>query len=421
MKILVLGYGVEGKAVEKYFKSQSAEVTVLDNFSADELKSFDYKPYDLVFRSPSVHPVKRPSKKFTSVTKYFFSHCPCPIIGTTGTKGKGTTCSMIAAILREFSASGTGPRKVHLVGNIGVPALEILDQVAPEDVVVYEMSSFQLWDLTQSPHVAVVLRIEPDHLNVHDDFDDYVSAKSHITEYQTPDDFCIYYENNADSRRVAEKGMGTKYPYPSSISHFIENVKLSIPGEHNRENATAAVLATCAYFGKSPDDFLSDASATKTVHAALENFQGLPHRCQYLRTLNHVNYYDDNYSSAFPATDVALAAFSAHPLVLIAGGMDKGVPLDELKHRIFSTKNLKKVILIGETAERLAEKEDPTKYLITETLAQAVATAQEVAEHYATADAPATVLMSPGCASFDMFKNFADRGAQYQTLVRELQ
>ncbi|MBQ3409895.1 UDP-N-acetylmuramoyl-L-alanine--D-glutamate ligase [Candidatus Saccharibacteria bacterium] len=410
MKIAILGYGVEGKAVEKYFSSE--ETTVFNDFAPEEVNTLDLKPYDLVFRSPSVHPLKRPLKKHTSITKYFYEHCPCSIIGVTGTKGKGTTCSMITAILE---AAG---HTVHLVGNIGVPALEVLDSIKPDDFVVYEMSSFQLWDLEKSPHVAVVLRIEPDHLNVHDDYADYVSAKSHIAAYQTPDDFCIYYENNPDSCRIAEKSAGTKYPYPSIISHFMENVKLSVPGNHNRENAAAATIAAAVACGIDPSDISQEFFTT--AKSALENFKGLPHRCQYLRTLNDVDYYDDNYSSAFPATDVALAAFSDRPLVLIAGGKDKGVPLGDLKSRIFGAKNLRKAILIGETAEALAKSENPTKYLITETLAQAVATAQEIAENYATPENPAVVLMSPGCASFDMFKNFADRGEQYQQLVKEL-
>lgn len=410
MEIAILGYGVEGKAVEKYFSSD--EITVFDDFSPEEVNNLDLKPYDLVFRSPSVHPLKHPLKKHTSITKYFYDHCPCPIIGVTGTKGKGTTCSMITEILK---AAG---HTVHLVGNIGVPALEVLDKIQPDDFVVYEMSSFQLWDLEKSPHVSVVLRIEPDHLNVHDDYADYVAAKSNIAKHQTPDDFCIYYENNPDSVKIAGQSNGQKYPYPSIIAHFMENVKLPVPGAHNRENAAAAVLAAAAACGYAPDNLPEDFQ--KTAKAALENFQGLPHRCQYLRTLNNVDYYDDNYSSAFPATDVALDAFADYPLVLIAGGKDKDVPLDELKHRIFSAKNLKKVILIGETAEALSKSENPTKYLITETLSQAVATAQEIAENYATAESPAVVLMSPGCASFDMFKNFADRGEQYQKLVKEL-
>lgn len=418
MNILILGYGTEGKATEKYFQSRGDKVTILDDFTPEDLKNYDFKPYDLVFRSPSVHPLKRQLKKFTSITKYFYDHCPCPIIGVTGTKGKGTTCSMIADILKKLSAKTGTPKNVHLVGNIGIPALNILDEIAEDDVVVYEMSSFQLWDLEKSPHVAVVLRIEPDHLNVHDNYEDYLSAKSHIVEYQTENDFCIYYENNSDSCKIANKSKGTKYPYPSIISHFVENVKLNIPGEHNKENATAAILAVSAYLDKTPEDFIKEDS--EVITEALANFKGLPHRLQYLRTLNNVNYYDDNYSSAFPSTDVALSAFPESPLVLIAGGKNRDVPLTELKNRIFSTKNLKKAILIGETAEALAEKENPRSYLITETLEQAVETAQEIAENYADEDTPATVLMSPGCPSFDMFKNFTDRGEQYQKLVEEL-
>ena len=161
MKILILGYGKEGKAVEQYFKNKKYEIDILDNFSEDTLRGTDFSRYDMVFRSPSVRPL---DQNWTSSTKYFFDNCIAKIIGVTGTKGKGTTCTIISDVMKSLGYH------VHTVGNIGMPAISELDSIQPEDVVVYELSSFQLWDMNVSPSVAVILRIEPDHLNVHKNY-----------------------------------------------------------------------------------------------------------------------------------------------------------------------------------------------------------------------------------------------------------
>ena len=151
MKIAILGNGKEGKAVREYFEAQGDECQIFENFTDKDIDSFDLNKFDEVFRSPSV----RPRSGWNSSTKYFLENCPCPIIGVTGTKGKGTTCSLISSILKSLG------KKTWLVGNIGNPAITELDKVSGDDVVVYELSSFQLWDLERSPNVAVVLPIEP--------------------------------------------------------------------------------------------------------------------------------------------------------------------------------------------------------------------------------------------------------------------
>ena len=146
MKIAILGYGKEGKSAESYFQKQGHDIQIFDNFTPADISKEDFSSFDLVLRSPSL----QPQAGWSSMTRYFFDHCPCSIIGVTGTKGKGTTCSIIAAILETLG------HKVWLVGNIGTPALDVLDQIQPNDTVVYEMSSFQLWDLEKSPHLATV-------------------------------------------------------------------------------------------------------------------------------------------------------------------------------------------------------------------------------------------------------------------------
>ena len=425
MKIAVLGYGLEGKSIEKYFKSKGDLVKIFNNFTPAQIPGFHLADYDLVFRSPSVHPLS--DNQVTSMTRYFFHACPVPIIGVTGTKGKGTTCSLITSLLQSLN------KTVHLVGNIGTPSLDILDDIKMSDIVVYELSSFQLWDLTESPHVAVVLRIEPDHLNVHDNYDDYISAKSNIARHQSQKDYCIYFAPNHTSQEIASLSQGTKIPYPdaedrSVLDQLLDN--LSIPGPHNRENAEAALHAVHSYLDPDTDfnSFLQ--KNTPTFANALQSFQGLPHRIQFLRELNGVRYYDDNYSTVYPSLDVAIETFKDIPTVLIAGGRNKGQDLAPMRDRIFSSYNIKKAILIGETATELSADQDPAKFAIASSLAEAVDLAQSFAEQLSASidncltddhtPHEAVVIMSPGCASFDMFDSYVDRGNQYQALIKKI-
>ncbi len=411
MNIAILGYGKEGKSVEAYFKKRGENLKIFDNFNLEDIPSFNLENYDLVFRSPSI----KPCGNFSSITKYFFDHCPCQIIGVTGTKGKGTTCSMIAKVLETLG------KKVWLVGNIGKPALDVLDSISPEDIVVYEMSSFQLWDLEKSPHIAVVLRIEPDHLNVHDNFEDYVNAKSNITKHQTPADFCIFFKNNEESVAIAEKSKGHKLLYPienpnDSLKTIINS--LNVPGSHNKENAEAALLAAATAFNLPLGDFIT--KHEEELVKALSSFEGLPHRCQFIRELNGVKYYDDNFSTTLPSLEVALQAFPNENKILILGGRDKSngennpLIINLLKH----TNNLKSVVLMGESGHVIFDKfnDGSLKFLLAESLQEAVETAKKEAEKIDNS----IVLMSPAAASFDMFENVYDRGAKYQKVVKGL-
>lgn len=406
MKIALLGYGKEGQASEEYFSKRGAEFKIYDHFTDEEIAKEDFSEFDLVLRSPSV----RPLPGVSSMTKYFFDHCPCPIIGVTGTKGKGTTCCLTTAILKATGQS------VYLVGNIGIPSISILDDLKSDDVVVYEMSSFQLWDLTKSPHIAVLVRVEQDHLDRHYDINDYWNAKGHIAKYQTADDYCIYYKYNENSKRLAALSKGTKIAYPVESEKITALVNdLGVPGDHNKENAKAAIVAAASFYKMSVDDFV-DKHFDK-IHDAFVNFHSLPHRIEFVRELNNVKYYDDNYSATYPSLDVAVKVFKDFPTILIAGGKDRGLDLTPNKKVIFESTNIKKAILIGETREKLAAGEDESKYEFTDTLDAAVARAQVLAESFGE---PAIVLMSPGAASFDMFKNFSERGDLFHKYVEEL-
>ena len=441
MNILVLGYGVEGKSVENYFKhDETAKIDILDHFDKEELLFKDFSGYDLIFRTPSIPPkfIEAPKEKITSVTKYFFHHCPCPIIGVTGTKGKGTTCTLIRDLIQSIFNTTNPLQNTHLVGNIGIPALDELPSIKENDVVIYELSSFQLWDLDTSPAISVVLRIEPDHLDVHSSFDEYVAAKQNIVNYQTPDDFCVHFKDNDDTVSLTShsKGQSLEYPYPEPSALD----ELQVPGAHNREDAEAALLATFAYFQKyqgytqSFDDFIKDYDAP--LRKALRDFQPLPHHIELVRELNGIKYYDDSFSTVSPALRACLDSFKGTPFVLIAGGKDKGFDLTEVKRMIFDNPTLIKAVLIGETASKLADGEDPAKFVKAGTdFELAIKTAQELAEtklNQAEMDSdtclidkkpeikPPVVLLSPCASSFDMFKSYKDRGDQFKQIVNTL-
>lgn len=456
MKLAILGYGIEGKSVEKYFKTHPYEnvppedikIQIFDDFKDEDIDGFGLENFDVIFRTPSVRP-HYDYKKYeaereyleekpywTSATKYFFEHCPAEIISVTGTKGKGTTCAMTAAILKSINKKLYGEEdapKTFLVGNIGNPCLDVLDEISAEDNVVFELSSFQLWDLRLSSYVGVILRIEPDHLNVHKDFDDYVYAKSSVARSKTASDHLVYFSKNETTKKLAENSKAKKHAYPLLTGETTEKLSekgearlreilasLKIPGEHNRENAEAALLAVAARLCSGDlNAFLENDLLCESAKSALENFKGLPHRLEFVRELNSVKYYDDNFSSAFPATDVAIAAFKENPTVLIAGGKDRGLDLSDFKTRLKSAKNLEKIVLIGEIKDEL-KSAAPEKSETAETLEDAVKIAKAAAEKIAEKSESAVVLMSPGAASFDMFKDFKDRGEKFQKIVKGL-
>ena len=430
MRIALLGFGKEGQAAKKYFEaklnaahtSEKPIFEIFENLTPAEFAAKDYSSYDIFFRSPSIPPLKLENE--TTLTRYFFDHCPCPIIGVTATKGKGTTCSFIKALL---DASG---EDAYLVGNIGTPAIEVLDNLKPTSVVVYEMSSFQLWDLKTPPHIAVIGQIEPDHLNVHKDYDDYLAAKAHITKRQTPDDFLVYYQNNPETVKIAETSKAQKIAYPFPVPTEVKNA-VKLPGKHNFENALAAIAAVACYKNISPDEYLS--ASKSEIIAGLASFKGLPHRLEFIRELDGVKYYDDNFSTGTSSTRVAVNAFPNDALTIIIGGRDKtdNADLPEI-YEILSAPQIKNIVLIGESGHALFEKyPDDPRFHLAETLEEAVNTAKNLAkqhdinqnsENSASSENPASsiVLMSPAAASFDMFKNVYDRGDQYQTLIENL-
>jgi UDP-N-acetylmuramoylalanine--D-glutamate ligase len=429
MKIALLGYGVEGASAYRHFKQLDprAEFEIYDNAAQPKydipegvilragVESFHDIDADLVIKTPAIAPSKVSSRgKISSVTQEFFEACPVPIIGVTGTKGKGTTSTLTSNILRKAGI------KTWLVGNIGLAAFDVFDEITEAHkngeacVVVYELSSFQLWDIKKSPHVAIVLMIEPEHLNVHEDFDDYVRAKSNIVAFQDENDVVIYYADNEITASIGERSAGKKIPYtvepgPSlkiNGEAIVDRSDITLYGEHNVGNVQAAMLAAW--------QFTQDKQAFKE---AVREFKGLPHRLESVAMRHDVEFINDSFSSAPPATLAAVKAFS-QPKVLIMGGFDRGLDFTETARKIAAETSVNKVLLMGATKERIAsgfEACDWHEYeVISGDLAEAVTRANKLAQ---PGD---VVILSPGCASFDMFKNFEQRGDAFKKLVAEL-
>ncbi len=432
MKIAIAGYGLEGEANYRYWSADAAnELTIVDERQPGrEIPSgaetiigdgaFEkLDGFDLVIRTAGLAPYKiKTDGKIWSATNEFFAQCPAPIIGVTGTKGKGTMSSLIAAI---FEAAG---KKAWLVGNIGISAIDALGEVGSEDIVVFELSSFQLWDLERSPQTAVIGLIEPDHLNVHVDMEDYVNAKGHIRSHQKDGDVCIYHPTNHYSHQLATSvsaGTITRYAIPDDggvyerDGEFLQKGDVICPtdllqliGQHNIENACAAISVARAH-GVSID----------AIEEGLKSFKGLPHRLEYVRKFAEVDYYNDSFSSAPPATVAALKSFE-QPEIVIIGGVDKANDFSIAIDTIRSKTNVKEVILIGEMRQKLAGQFAQAGVSAKVTVLDATNMNDIVSYARQVAVPGDVVLLSPGTASFDMFKDFYDRGDQFRNVVNSL-
>lgn len=427
MKIAIAGYGLEGKSNYEYFKSRG-DVTIVDEReTVDDLPAgvptilgagaFDkLGGFDMVVRTAGLSPRKiMTDGKVWSATNEFFAQCMTPIIGVTGSKGKGTTASLIASILR---AAG---KTVELVGNIGVPALSALERANAADVVVYELSSFQLWDLEKSPQTAVVLMIEPDHLDVHADMQDYVQAKAQIARHQAPGDLLVVHGANEYSQSIAAQSAAVKVNYPSTESAHVADgafwygdarlcdvTALHLPGRHNLDNACAAIDACWP--------LVQDGA---TIAQGLSGFAGLPHRLKFVREVAGVRYYDDSIATTPGSAIAALAAFD-EPKVMILGGSDKGASYDTLADSVATLGTVRAVVAVGQTGGRIADLLEAkgageiVARVTAKTMSEIVRAASERAQ---PGD---VVILSPASASFDMFKSYADRGEQFIAAVEAL-
>lgn len=430
MKVAIAGYGVEGEENYAYWSADpDNELTIVDEdietkrplpagaatiLGPGAFEKLD--GFDLVVRTAGLAPYKITTNGTVwSATNEFLEKCPAPVIGITGSKGKGTTASLATSILR---AAG---KTVWLVGNIGVPALSVLSKISPHDIVVYELSSFQAWDVQKSPHVAVVLYIEQEHLDVHTSMDDYISAKAHVAQFQTSDDICVYNAKNAYAQKIAQLSAAQKVGYPSAEAAHVNDgffyygdtqlcrtATLQLKGVHNIDNAMAAIDAVWSY--------TQDASA---IERGLASFKGLPHRLAYVATVNGVDYYDDSIATTPSSAIAALRAFPASSKVIILGGSYKGSDFTALAEEL-SYHQATKALLVGDEALRIAKACDAVGFRQYEVMQQATAEAftRRASELATPGD---IVLLSPAAASFGLFRNYIDRGDQFIAAVRHLQ
>lgn len=431
MKVAIVGYGVEGKASVKYWYDLGNEITVCDQNETLELPDYcseqlgqnyldGLESFDLIVRSAGIHPntllEKNPGveSKITTSVQELFRVCPSKnIIGVTGTKGKGTTTTLIAKMLEESGMN------VHVGGNIGIAALELLHKIQADDWVVLELSSFQLEDFKgPSPHIAVCIMVVPEHLNWHADMSQYMKAKSNLFAYQKPDDIAVYYADNENSRVIASASNGIRIPYMMGPGAIINDKYIEIDGnkichvndigligKHNLQNICAAVTAVW--------QITQDISAMKTI---ISRFTGLKHRIEFVRILNGVKYYDDSFSTT-PETAIAAIQSFDQPKILILGGSDKGIPLDQIADEVVKS-NVRHVVTIGDTGPTIESQLRSRGYNnITSgpnTMSEIVNSARNAAQD------GDIILLSTGCASYGLFNDYKDRGNQFIQIVNAL-
>ncbi len=449
MKIAILGFGKQGKSAYEYWNHGDNEITICDssivdvpegaktNFETDYLD--DLHVYDIIVRSPIIHPkdilasnTEHPEvmEKVTSSTNEFFKVCPTKnIIGVTGTKGKGTTSTLITKILEAAD------HKVHLGGNIGTPPLELLkNKIKREDWVVLELANFQLIDLKQSPKVAVCLMIVPEHLDWHKDMLEYIRSKQQLFVHQTSADLAVFNAINLYSEEVAsvspahrltyevpdigEEPMNLGGAYLKGDHIYFEGKKVcdvndvALLGRHNLENVCAAIAATwhiVASTSNKPADIIKN---------VVRSFVGLPHRIEIVKQVKGVWFINDSFATNPDATVAAINAVE-HPQILIIGGHDKGLDIGGLTKIILETKQVKKVLVIGASSSKIVKsfKIAGYKNYIT---SQATTMKDIVSEAFALARKNDAVILSPGFSSHDMFKNYEERGNLFKEAVRAL-
>ncbi|MDZ7786500.1 MAG: UDP-N-acetylmuramoyl-L-alanine--D-glutamate ligase [Candidatus Saccharibacteria bacterium] len=435
MKIAILGFGSQGKSAYTYWNEGKNAITICDadkNLKAPEdaetklganyLK--DLEKFDLLVRTPALHPedIKKANpgtpkilEKVTTNTKEFIKICPSRnIVGVTGTKGKGTTSTLLAKMLE---AAG---KRTHLGGNIGTPPLEMLNNdISRDDWVVLELANFQLIDLKRSPKIGICLMVEPEHMDWHDDMDEYITAKQQLFAHQSRYDTAVYFAENENSKKIANVSRGKKIPYfsePGAYSEdgaifidgkeIVEAADIKLLGKHNLQNICAAVTA-----------FWQISHDKQAVRWTVSTFSGLEHRLELVKEISGVKYYDDSFGTTPETAVVAIEAFK-EPKIVILGGSDKKGRYDKLA-RTVKNHNVRKAILIGDTAPEIQKALKAEGFSATvkgkEDMEQIVQQAQEYARE------GDVVLLSTGCASFGLFENYKDRGNQFKSAVHELQ
>lgn len=429
-KVAIIGFALEGQSALAYWQQQGVAITICDQDPSKQIPAGidsqlgenyldNLERFDIIMRSAGIPPevilAKNPAvkAKITTVINEFLRVCPTKnVIGITGTKGKGTTSTLTAQMLE---AAGY---QVFLGGNIGLSPFDFLSQITPDSWVVLELSSFQLTDLTRSPHIAMCLMVVPEHLNWHADMQDYIGAKANLFAHQTAQDIAIYYANSPESHEIVRNSPGAKLTYYAPPGAYVEDGKIIIDnqeicrvdelqllGAHNWQNACAAATAVWQV-----------AQVPDAIRKVLTTFTGLPHRLEFVREIAGVKYYDDSFGTTPETAIVALQAF-AQPKVVILGGADKGAPFDDLAKAVREN-NVRHVIAIGDTGPTIAEELRAGGFTA---ITDGLTTMQEMVDAAQSAAQPGDiVLLSTGCASFGLFDNYKDRGNQFKQVVSNL-
>ncbi len=442
MRIAILGYGKQGVSALEYWGPKNDiticdqnDITVPHGVEKRTGKGYlkDLEHFDLIVRSPAIHPKdiiaansEHVIRKVTTVTEEFFRVCPAPVIGVTGTKGKGTTSALITKILQ------TAGKRTHLGGNIGTPPLDLLkEDIRPSDYVVLELANFQLIDLKFSPKIAVCLMVVPEHLDWHSDIKEYITAKQQLFRYQPDDGLAIYnrlsdyssevagvspalkisYEVPPKNEKPAEQNgayvLGEAIYYDGEKVCNVSDVKLL--GRHNLENVCAAIAATWDIIDNDPS----------VIVKALADYTGLPHRLELVREKDGIKFYNDSFSATPQAAAAAMGAIPGQK-VMICGGFDRGLSMQPIADGIVQKNNLVvHAVLMGQTGQKIAQELQNLGFK-DYTVSDAKSLQEIVELARSKAKANQSIVLSPGCASFDMFKNFEFRGNEYKKIVNEL-
>lgn len=448
--IMFYGVGKSNLPFINMLTKEKIKIAVYDSrnkesFSSDILKLLDSNEYidlrigdksiwdeffEIIIRSPGVNFFSEEIKKaknngsiITSEMEIFFDLCPCKIIGITGSDGKTTTTTIISEILK------TDGKKVHLGGNIGTPLLPEINNINKDDIVVVELSSFQLISMRKSPDISLITNISPNHLDVHSNMEEYIEAKKQILLHQNAFSRTVLNFSNSETNKMSSlvRGKTLFFDISQKLSNgvwvnehneiifsdnnkqeFILNVAdIKLPGKHNLENYLAAIACT--------KDIVKNDSIIKVA----KNFNGVEHRMEFVKEINGVSYYNDSIASTPTRTISGALSLFNKKVILIAGGYDKKVPFN-----IFAKEIIKKVstlILIGDTANKIKEEiinlkeynPNSLKIFIKEDMEDAVF---EANRNSVSGD---IVVLSPACASFDMYKNFEERGNHFKNIVNK--
>ena len=451
-RVLIIGAARQGLALARYLSAHGAAVTLNDQNPAEKLGEaqaalqglavqtvFGSHPLslldacDLVCVSggvPLTQPILveafRRGLPVTNDSQIFMEEVPCPVVGITGSAGKTTTTTLVG---RMASAAVQLPRKAFVGGNIGRPLIDLVDTIQPQDLVILELSSFQLELMTRSPLVAAILNVTPNHLDRHGTMEAYTNAKAHIVSHQGPEGIAVLgrEDKGAWSFAPAVHGklisFGLRQPLPGQVGTFLKGNALALQGPDGEMNLfdrslirlvgnhnLLNVLAACAIG-------LATGFPASALASGVEGFNGVSHRLEYIREWNGARWYNDSIATAPERTIAAIHSFE-EPLVLMLGGRDKNLPWGSLADLIHQ--RVDHVVLFGEAAGKIKQAigsiGSGRPYSLTECgkLEDAVRAAANVAA------SGSVVLFSPGGTSYDEFKDFEERGELFRLWVKQL-